>query len=527
MFHLVNFIAGMQLIVSNAHQRKAPFVVSGKFDAHRTDIVNINRRAMKKFLIIILFLPLFCFGQKQGNIWYFGDHAGLDFNSGSPVVINNGQVGLIDCSPFGTCHAEGSAIICDSSGALLFYCDGSTAWNKNHQIMLNGDSLLSTISSTQSSLIVPQPGSSRYFYLFTTDDFFAHNLQYGFRYSIIDICLDNGLGGIINGEKNLLLLDTVTEKLTGVRHANGVDYWIIVHKFHSDAFHCYRLSSTGIIDTVISHVGSVHPIEGANTWTAVGQLKASPNGQKLALVNGNATPAIAEYFDFDNNTGIVSNVVSIQTNPLWSYYGVSFSPDNSKLYIACNLNGNGVYQFDLSAGGGNPTAVVASKTLVAGTYNYLGLQLATDGKIYVARSPFVGNSYLGVISSPNNAGTSCNYVDAAIDLNGHAASYGFPNFIDSYDYSNTVSKCETGIAEQSDIEKLKVFPNPFSTQLTFSYADNEQAVVSLYNFLGQRVLQQTFTNYMSTNTEQLANGIYFYELRNDKVTVMKGKVLKQ
>ena len=25
-FHLVNFIAGMQLIVSNAHQRKAPFV---------------------------------------------------------------------------------------------------------------------------------------------------------------------------------------------------------------------------------------------------------------------------------------------------------------------------------------------------------------------------------------------------------------------------------------------------------------------------------------------------------------------
>ena len=26
-FHLVNFIAGMQLIASNAHQRKAPFVM--------------------------------------------------------------------------------------------------------------------------------------------------------------------------------------------------------------------------------------------------------------------------------------------------------------------------------------------------------------------------------------------------------------------------------------------------------------------------------------------------------------------
>jgi len=300
-----------------------------------------------------------------------------------------------------------------------------------------------------------------------------------------------------------------------------------VHKFYSDAFYAYRLSSTGIIDTVVSHVGSIHPVSGTNDGTAIGQLKASPNGQKLALVNGNASPAIAEYFDFDKNTGIVSNMVSIQTNPLWNYYGVSFSPDNSKLYIACNLNGNGVYQFDLSVGGGNPTAVVASKTLIAGTYNYMGLQLATDGKIYVARSPINGNTYLGVINSPNIGGTGCNYVDAAIDLNGHAASYGLPNFIDSYDYSNTISECVTGITEQTDSEKMNVFPNPFSTQLTFSLTANEPTTVSLYDFLGQQILQQTFTNSTTINTAQMQAGIYFYELSNAKGTLKTGKVVKQ
>jgi hypothetical protein len=37
------------------------------------------------------------------------------------------------------------------------------------------------------------------------------------------MCLDNGLGGVIQNKK-ILLLDTVTEKLAAVRHSNGVDY---------------------------------------------------------------------------------------------------------------------------------------------------------------------------------------------------------------------------------------------------------------------------------------------------------------
>lgn len=72
-----------------------------------------------------------------------------------------------------------------------------------------------------------------------------------------------------------------------------------------------------------------------------------------------------------------------------------------------------------------------------------------------------------------------------------------------------------------------VFPNPFSNQLIVSHSDNGQATLSLYNFLGQQFLQQALVNSTTINTEQLSNGIYFYELRNNKGVIKTGKVVKQ
>ena len=195
---------------------------------------------MKKLIFLLtIAIPVFINAQKQGNIWYFGNHAGLDFGKGIPIVLTNGAT----YTPIG-CPDEGTAVISDSSGSLLFYSNGCLVWNKNNQIMPNGEGLLGNYSSTQAALIIPQPNSERYFYIFTTDDFCNDALRNGFRYSIVDICLDNGLGDVMIGNKNIKLLDTVAEKLTAVRHANGIDYWIITHKYYSDAFYSYHLSST-------------------------------------------------------------------------------------------------------------------------------------------------------------------------------------------------------------------------------------------------------------------------------------------
>jgi large repetitive protein len=176
--------------------------------------MQLNFKQQLRFLALILFIVpgIFqpCRSQNQGDIWYFGDHAGVDFRYGSPVAITNGQTKLYNG------HNEGSAVISDAKGNLLFYTDGTTIWNRNHQVMSNGSGLLGNISSTQSAIIVPDPSNPhRYFYVFTVGSGFCCNgsIHDGLRYSKVDMCGDGRNGEVMAGQKNIMLLDSVAEKL--------------------------------------------------------------------------------------------------------------------------------------------------------------------------------------------------------------------------------------------------------------------------------------------------------------------------
>jgi len=480
------------------------------------------------FLLIILNVSIVC-AQKQGNIWYFGDHAGLDFNTGNPVALTNGQTNLTN----GIGQGEGTAVICDSSGTLLFYSNGEKIWNRNHQIMMNGDTLLSNFSSTQSSLIVPLPGSNQLFYLFTTDDFNIDNLQYGLRYSVVDMCLDNGLGAIIIGQKNILLLDTVSEKLTAVRHKNGIDYWIIAHKYFSDEFYAYLFTTNGIVDTVITHIGSIHrdnclPPSSKPTLAAIGYMKASPNGKKLALVSLNTCDNLKELFDFSDSSGVVSNYIDLEL-PVDTVgeggYGLSFSPDNSKLYFTDTKN---VFQYDLNTG--NANSIRNSKTQVSPFTSFTNdasaaLQIGPDGKIYVARPP---NPFLAVINNPNQQGINCNFQDNALSLNNKTCDMGLPNFIDSYDYSNTVANCNVGISEINNIGlSLKIYPNPAQQSFNIELPQQQNFNLVVYDVTGRKVFQRTnATGIVNIDFSNFDAGIYFIQAVNEKNS-LSCKLIKQ
>src|SRR4051794_5179358 len=70
--------------------------------------------------------------QKQNNIWYFGERAGIDFNSGSAVVLNDGMIST----------TFGCASVADrTTGKLLFYTEGNVVWNRNHKMMPHGGGL--------------------------------------------------------------------------------------------------------------------------------------------------------------------------------------------------------------------------------------------------------------------------------------------------------------------------------------------------------------------------------------------------
>ena len=383
--------------------------------------ISITIFKVQYWIIIVLNIILFStvsFAQKEGNIWYFGENAGLDFNSGNPVALANGAMAT----------NEGCASISDNAGNLLFYTDGITVWNRNHLQMPNGFGLLGHSSSTQSALIVQEPGSNNIFYIFTTPAQVNLGGIFGFRYSTVDMSLQNGLGDVIS--KNTLLHQPVTEKLTAVKHANGCDLWVIIHEWDTDEFHAYLVNNSGVsTNPVVSNTGTVHTggtIIGLSPNTnAIGQMKMSPDGGKLALAI--RTMGIFELFDFDNSTGVVSNPISFP--PISNRtYGIEFSPDGTKLYGSLGAVKQ-LYQYDLMAG--SSADIINSQTLVGSTTaDFLGaLQLAPDGKIYCA---IADRSYIAAINDPNVIGIACNYIENAVSLSGKISTLGLPTFIQDH-----------------------------------------------------------------------------------------------
>jgi len=365
-----------------------------------------------RFLIAIIFLtllPVFGFSQGQADWWYFGQLAGIHFTGSGPVADTNGALTT----------SEGNSTISDSYGNLLFYSDGISVWNKNHQQMPNGFGLLGNPSSTQSGVVLPYPGSStKYIQLSVQELAFTE----GLRYSVVDMTLNGGLGDVDASQKNVLIYTPTCEKVAAIRHANGQDIWIVTHQWMSDTFVAFHVSPSGVnLTPVLSSVGSTYTGSIGNT---IGYLKATTDGTKL--VSAIQADSLLEIFDFNTSTGELTNPISLNVSV--RPYGVEFSPDKSKVYTA-GWNSPNIIQFDLSSGvqstiQNTETVVGVSASPVLGA-----LQLGPDQKIYVARhiAPFIG-----AIDEPNELGLACNYVDSAVNLLGRNSTVGFPTFIQNF-----------------------------------------------------------------------------------------------
>ncbi len=361
----------------------------------------------KKFIflfILFVILSQVANAQKQNNQWFFGNKAAISFDGSTIVTLTSNQSVTI----------EGCATVSDpTSGNLLFYTNGLQIWDKNNNVMPNGSDLLSgaSTSATQGVLIVPYPNQSNLFYVFTVDETINGGSN-GFRYSIVDTRLNNGLGDVNPSQKNILIQANTTERMSVTKNTDGTGYWIVIHERNNDCFKAYSITSTGLImNSVTSKIGSIHStIQQTNGDETMGCMKFNHDGNQIAVAiyAGNRI----ELFDFDACSGLLSNSKSIST--IDHPYGVEFSPDNSKLYYSLYYNAgfNGaVYQLNLSSM--NPSTQLIGISSSINDQCMGALQLAPDNKIYIAIN---SESWLSAIAQPNNLGINCNFVDKAISL---------------------------------------------------------------------------------------------------------------
>lgn len=363
---------------------------------------------MKQLLLFLLCFACvqFSSAQHEYDNWYFGNLTGVSFVSGSPVNITGGMIST----------NEGCSSISDAAGNLLFYTDGTIVYDNTHTVMPNGSGLLGDWSSTQSALIVSDPANSNQYYIFTTDGFLGTD---GLRYSIVDMTLNGGLGDV-TAVKNVQLMNTCDEKVTGIRNAAGTGFWIVSHapSSSSNEYYAFPLTAAGVGAPVISSVGPIY----SAFDSFIGCMKISPSGNYIARTMYDEYAG--EIANFDNSTGIVSNPATYTAPAQDVMYGCEFSSTGNVLYM---MSGDFVpsklFQFDMLAG--NPAAIVATGVVLDDDQSERSgaIQIASDNKIYVSHS---GTLSLGIINDPDVLGAGCNYV-----RNGHtlltSTNIGLPN----------------------------------------------------------------------------------------------------
>ncbi len=377
-------------------------------------------------LLFWIATALSCPAQNRANVWYFGDNIGLDFNQRPPRLLTDGRIRWDS-----TGGSESASSICDTTGRLLFYTDGVTVWNRNHQPMPNGTDLWGASTTTQ-TLIVPVPGSETLFYIFTCSP--TGNSAYfpiekrGFRFTTVDISLQSGLGDVI--QKNILIHPSTTEKVAATLHTNNRDVWVVMHEWNTNLFRSYLITEMGMsANPVISQTGLVHtgPINPFHSESnAIGQMKISPDGSLMAVAI--FYDQVAEVFRFNNASGQIDLITSLTDFAESSLYGVEFSLNSRYLYIADRSRY--IFQFDL-----HQKDVLASRYKFGNPNRYdfpASLQLAPDGKIYIAK---YDSEFLGIIHNPDESKAACNHEAVGVRLGVNGFRYcrqGLPNFISSY-----------------------------------------------------------------------------------------------
>ena len=391
-------------------------------------------------ILILSVINSVVFGQSEATVWYFGDHAGIDFNGANPSALTNSAM-----------HAEaGCAIISDRSGQLQFYTNGYEVWNREQERMPNGFGLNGSQILNQNSIIVPLSESNNIYYLFTLNAYYD---SVGLNYSIVNMDLEGGLGNV--EVKNQFMYKGFIEKITAAKHCNGIDTWIVTHD-RFDGYYSFLLTADGL------HPDTVRSVSGSVPKSDIGYMKMSTASNRIAMPINNDS-LLVELSRFHNRSGKVYDPIRIFARDEIVYaYGIEFSPDGNILYVATGGKSYRVWQYDLRQL--TEEKINLSATLIA-EGNHFALQLAPDGKIYIAKR---NRDYLSVINFPNEVGLNCEYEEFAIDLERRISLMGLPNFMPFLFYKPSFSVEDQCLGDSTRFHFDQYFN---SDSLTWDFGD--------------------------------------------------------
>ncbi len=428
------------------------------------------------YLIIAVWLTgLCCYGQDLQNAnWYFGDRAGLNFSTGSPVELTDMPT---SSTFFNNQILEGSATVSDKNGNLLFYTNGEEVYSYNHQIMDSGTGLYGHESSAQNVVIIPRPGNSNQFYIVTRD---GHSgLSQGLHYSIVDLSFNAGLGKVIS--KNIVLKDHFganidlnynyagqpkSEKITSTFNSDGINYWLVTQI--KNYIYSYSVTASGISLTPINNY--LIPIENY----ASEYIKVSPDGTRIVTtVDFSGTSRVCYIAgNFNTLTGAITNM-NINITPALNDNIIrpkemEFSPNSNFLYFYISGNTSSLHKYNFL------TAQTSQVSSSVGFLSRNSLRLAIDGKIYI---PSIGTNKFSVINNPDNY-SNPGYTNESLNISRNT-NVGLPQWVHWHD-----QPCESlTLASEPNVIFTYYQKSDITAQIAYNLASGTDITMKARDFI--------------------------------------------
>jgi len=333
--------------------------------------------------------------------WFPGSMGAFDFGVSGTTLTTSTQPQTTQ---------EGSTVVTDTHGRLLFWSNGQTVYDRNGTVMTNGTGLLGDPSATQGIVAFPSIGHPGVYFTVTTS---ADAAELGgphpgtLAYSKIDMSLAGGLGAV-TATKNVQLgsMGTASEAITAVPNDTGTGFWVLTYTWGSRNILAYAFDADGPVTgtPVVTTLPTRNP-------TGFGALSASPDLSQIVEIagwtGGVRLPDKLRLLSLDAQTGAFTQHAEWDmdaTHATLGYYA-DFSPSGRYVYATRVYDTGALYRYDVS----DPTATaIKAGEQYVGPVGTVGgaVRRGADGRMYIANAPEqpqqVTNA-MSVVTDPDSA----------------------------------------------------------------------------------------------------------------------------
>jgi hypothetical protein len=450
----------------------------------------------------------------------------------------------------------GNSNICDSAGNLLLICDGYNLYDKDLNLLEDGDTLVpnriyaryGSSPATQSSIILPFDNGIYRVITPTASDSEMINYweqpQKGralfdlLLYHEVDMSANSGAGKVT--KRMIPLLENVQlskTQMMACRHGNGKDWWLLKQASDTNMIYKFLFTQDRIYGPYVQGFAEPH----FSKWDICGQAMFSKDGSKYATtIQGFKKIFLA---DFDRCSGVLSNPKVIDVpgqhthNPFdtaqrdSSTCGLSFSPNSRFLYVNSFY---GVQQIDLLDT--NPATAWTTLSGPDTTWNwfqqYSNIYPGPDAKLYIGNWNG-GCGQMSVINNPDAKGIAAGFCSKCLRFPGfvfqgdtYFAGVATPPCMPNYHLGPTNPLCNFTSVEASEQDKeFVLYPNPADDLIHIKSAVD--GIIQILDYTGRMVASQKVSRNTRATvaTSHFTPGIYLYRLTTGEQQVSTGKII--